>query len=149
MYSARQVLVFSPPLPPIICVRIAAPPPCQEKNSILSGKRLCFVSSMLCSGVKQTVEDNCILVHSNLKMLEIPFQRPKIKKLFWEACPPPPRERFFMYELSSLLGTLAPLSGSSWRHHCIGGLGKFRLVKGMGLTFSFFVNVNFYLAVFY
>jgi hypothetical protein len=48
-----------------------------------------FLSSMFCCGVKQTVEDNCILAHSILKMLEIPFQKLKFKQIFREHAPPP------------------------------------------------------------
>ena len=47
---------------------------------------------MFCCGVKQTVEDNCILAHSILKMLEIPFQKLKFKQVF-RGHAPPPRER--------------------------------------------------------
>jgi hypothetical protein len=44
---------------------------------------ICFVSSVFCSGVKETVEDNCILAHNILEMLETPFQI-QIEKYFRE-----------------------------------------------------------------
>ena len=42
--------------------------PVGGKNRILSGKKLCFVTSVFCSVVKDAFKDRCILPQSILKM---------------------------------------------------------------------------------
>ena len=51
---------------------------------------------VVCSGVKETAEDNCIMAHTILKMLETPYQGLKIQKHFREHA-----SLVFQYELSS------------------------------------------------
>ena len=43
---------------------------------------ICFVSSVFCSGVKETVEDNCVLAHNILEMLETRISDSKLKSIF-------------------------------------------------------------------
>ena len=85
------------------------------------GGGLCFVSSMFCSGVKQTVEDNCILAHSILKMMQNTVNKYHRKyrkfKTFLEGAspPPPPRKVFACTNVAPCRGPFPATTGSMGR----------------------------------